>query len=221
MTEFTDSFGNLCQRLMIPAGDFTIESHVVADCADDIAVDYSAGWTPIEQLPDEVLQFTLPSRFCEADKLLAAAKEVTEGAAPGYEQVEAIRNWIHTNVKYQYNTTNSSTSALDIWHSRIGVCRDFAHLGVALCRAMDIPARMVTGYLYQLKPMDLHAWFEAFVGGKWYCFDATQPTPKGNRITMAYGRDAADVAFVTYFGNAILTSMNVRVEENDTLAAKQ
>lgn len=214
MTEFIDGFGNLCQRLVIPAGGFSIESRVIADCADGIDVNPRAEWTPIEELPDNVLQYTLPSRFCEADKLFEAAKMVVGDCPPGYARVEAIRHWIHKNIRYAYGTSNSSTSAVDTWDSRTGVCRDFAHLGISFCRAFDIPARMVTGYLHQLKPMDLHAWFEAFIGGHWYSFDATQTEPRGNRITMAYGRDAADVAFATHFGTAVLTEMAVSVSEN-------
>jgi len=213
MTEFTDTYGNLCQRIVLPAGNFQIRSTVVADCADFIDVNYSAPWTPVEFLPDYILHYLLPSRYCESDKLATLAMEITKDFLPGYPQVEAIRQWIQTNIIYQYGTTNSSTSAFDILATKTGVCRDFAHLGIALCRALDIPARMVTGYLYELKPMDLHAWFEAYLYGRWYCFDATQTQPKGNRITIAYGRDAADVAFASHFGQVELTAMAVTVEQ--------
>jgi transglutaminase-like putative cysteine protease len=213
MTEFTDIYGNLCQRLVIPPGTFQLKYEVVADCADDIDVDFNAGWVPIGALPDYVLHFLLPSRYCESDKMDELARDITKDHLPGYPQVEAIRQWIQSGFRYAYGTTNSSTSAYDILATKTGVCRDFAHLGIALCRALDIPARMVTGYLYELKPMDLHAWFEAFVGGRWFCFDATQATPKGKRITMAYGRDAADVAFASHFGVVTLAGMEVKVEE--------
>ncbi|SEN43943.1 Transglutaminase-like enzyme, putative cysteine protease [bacterium A37T11] len=213
MTEFADNYGNLCQRIVLPIGTFQVESRVVADCADEIDVDYNAWWVPIEYLPDYILHFLLPSRYCESDKLGNMAMEISLGKKPGYEQVESIRQWINSHIRYEYGTTNSSTSALDIVTSGVGVCRDFAHLGISLCRALDIPARMVTGYLYGLKPMDLHAWFEAYIGGRWYCFDATQTEPKGKRIQMAYGRDAADVAFATHFGNVYLNNMIVKVEE--------
>jgi transglutaminase-like putative cysteine protease len=134
------------------------------------------------------------------------------GDAPiGYAQAEAIRCWIATNIKYQYGTSNASTSALETADARHGVCRDFAHLGIAMCRSLNIPARMVVGYLHGLNPMDLHAWFEAFVGGRWYTFDPTQPEARGNRISIAYGRDAADVALVSQFGALQLNSMKVTV----------
>jgi transglutaminase-like putative cysteine protease len=150
------------------------------------------------------------------------ALEIVGDAAPGYDQVEAIRNWINTQINYEYGTSNASTWALDTVETRVGVCRDFAHLGIALCRALNIPARMVVGYLYQLDPMDLHAWFEAYLGsmeddmteGRWYTFDATQTQPRGNRITIAYGRDAADVALATQFGPMQLNSMQVWVNES-------
>jgi transglutaminase-like putative cysteine protease len=115
-------------------------------------------------------------------------------------------------VKYKYGTSDASTSAVDTAKKRVGVCRDFSHLGIALCRALRIPARMVVGYLHELDPMDLHAWFEAYVGGRWYTFDATQKTPKGNRIVVAYGRDAGDVAQLTEYGPLKTTAMSVWVQ---------
>lgn len=208
---YLDIFGNLCRRIVIPEGLFQLESHVVADCEDHIAVNMDAAWMTVPELPDSVLQFLLPSRYCESDKLGEEAARITQGAAPGYAQVEAIRQWINTHIRYEYGTSNSSTSAVDALAAGVGVCRDFTHMGIALCRSLDIPARMVVGYLYDLKPMDLHAWFEAYVGGKWYCFDATQSRPRGNRIVIAYGRDAADVAFATHFGYATLQKMIVNV----------
>ncbi|WP_218145400.1 transglutaminase-like domain-containing protein [Parapedobacter koreensis] len=213
MTEFSDTYGNLCQRLVMPAGKVKLQSSIVAACADTIDVDFTAGWTPIVDLPDPILHFLLPSRYCESDKLSEEAKAITIGCNHGYEQVETIRRWIYTHFQYQYGVTDSRSSTLDVMATKTGVCRDFTHVGISLCRALDIPARMVTGYLLGLKPMDLHAWFEAYVGGRWYSFDATQAEPKGNRISMAYGRDAADVAFVTHFGNAELSRMTVDVKE--------
>ncbi|MDQ3469810.1 MAG: transglutaminase family protein, partial [Actinomycetota bacterium] len=130
---------------------------------------------------------------------------------PGYPQVEAIRSFIERNIVYQYGTSSMSTSAVETLEAGAGVCRDFAHLGIALCRSVDLPARMVVGYLHELQPMDQHAWFEAYVGGRWFTFDATQPTPRGNRVTVAYGRDAADVALVTQFGPMQLLTMAVFV----------
>jgi transglutaminase-like putative cysteine protease len=210
--EFPDIYRNLCQRIIIPAGTFTVESRVTVDCSSNIDVNIYAPWIPMPDLPDHVIQFLLPSRYCESDKFSELAIKLTRGLPPGYPQVQAICQWINSTIRYEYGTTNSSTSAADVLASGVGVCRDFTHLGITLCRSLDIPARMVAGYLYDLKPMDLHAWFEAFVGGRWYTFDATQTEPKGGRIVLAYGRDAADVAFVSHFGNASLKEMIINVD---------
>jgi transglutaminase-like putative cysteine protease len=212
LREYADTYGNTCLRTIIPAGAFRLDSHIVADCSSEIDVHPTAPFVPMEELPDQVLPFILPSRYCEADLLGDVAKEIAGGAAPGYPKVEAIRQWIHDHFQHVYGTTNSSSSARDVIASGIGVCRDYAHAGIALCRSLDIPARMVVGYLYQLNPMDLHAWFEAFVGGRWYTFDATQDRPRGNRIIIAYGRDAADVAIATYFADLGLMQLKVNVQ---------
>uniref|UniRef100_UPI00403F02E9 transglutaminase domain-containing protein n=1 Tax=Spirosoma sp. SC4-14 TaxID=3128900 RepID=UPI00403F02E9 len=212
VTEFTDIYGNLCQRVVAPEGPFSIHFSATVQTADIIDVAAGAPYTAVEDLPDSVLHYTLPSRYCQSDQLGSLATEITNGYEPGYDQAEAIRSWINQNIKYEYGTSNASTSAVDTANNRIGVCRDFTHLGISLCRALNIPARMVVGYLYQLDPMDLHAWFEAYIDGRWFTFDATQREPRGNRITVAYGRDAADVAFTTQFGNMVLTDMKVWVD---------
>jgi transglutaminase-like putative cysteine protease len=209
--EYVDGYGNLCQRLVAPAGHFRVHADAGVETADQIDVAPGMPFTPVQELPDSILQFLLPSRYCQSDRLGEQAQQITVGATLGYDQVEAIRAWIHTNVEYRYGASNASTDALETWKQKVGVCRDFAHLGIALCRSLSIPARVVVGYLYQLDPMDLHAWFEAFVGGRWYTFDATQPAPRGGRIVIAYGRDAADVALATQFGPATLTNMRVWV----------
>lgn len=216
VTEFTDVYGNLCQRLVAPEGPFAIHFAATVQTADGIDVLPGAPYTPVEELPDDVLHYTLPSRYCQSDQLGNLATQVTQGAAPGYDQAEAIRRWIHEHVQYQYGTSDASTSAMDTAEKRVGVCRDFTHLGISLCRALNIPARMVVGYLYKLDPMDLHAWFEAYVDGRWYTFDATQTEPRGNRVTVAYGRDAADVAFTTQFGPMTLDQMHVWVNAAQT-----
>lgn len=217
VTEFTDMYGNLCQRVVAPEGPFSIHFSATVQTADLIDVSPGAPYTPVEDLPDDVLHYTLPSRYCQSDQLGDLASQITAKAEPGYDQAEAIRKWIHENIKYQYGTSNASTSAVDTANNRVGVCRDFTHLGISLCRSLNIPARMVVGYLYQLDPMDLHAWFEAYVDGRWFTFDATQDQPRGNRITVAYGRDAADVAFTTQFGSMQLNDMKVWVDtaQND------
>lgn len=210
--EYVDSFGNVCQRFTIPAGRSTIE--VQADVMVDgvLAVDEDAPLTPIDALPDDVLVYLLQSRYCPSDQLADKAAEVVQGVAPGYRQVEAIRRWIRDNHEYKYGVSDQGTDAMDTMQAKAGVCRDFAHIGAALCRALRIPARLVVGYLYQLDPMDLHAWFEAYIGGRWYTFDATQPEPRGGRVVLAYGRDAADVAFLSNYGDMEMVEMQVSVE---------
>ena len=157
----------------------TISVEATVDTADEIDVDMTAPRVPIDEVPDWALQFLLPSRYCQSDLVFTNAVEITGGALPGYPQVEAIRSWIEREIRYEYGTSSASTSAVDTLYSRAGVCRDFAHLGIALCRSLDIPARMVVGYLHELEPMDQHAWFEAYVGGRWFTFDATQREPAG------------------------------------------
>lgn len=215
VVEYTDSYGNLCQRLVAPEGLLQIGTNFIVETADEIDVNPGAPFVPIQNLPETAIQFLLPSRYCQSDRLGDLAWEIVTDLAPGYDQVAAIRRWIGTNIEYSYGTSNASTSALETAESRVGVCRDFAHLGIALCRSLNIPARMVVGYLYQLEPMDLHAWFEAFVGDRWYTFDATQKEPRGNRIAIAYGRDAADVALSTQFGPLQLKEMKVWVDKNE------
>jgi transglutaminase-like putative cysteine protease len=210
--DFIDCNGNLCQRLLIDQGSFQIESTVTVETADRIDTAPGAAFIPVHDLPVFVLPFLLPSRYCQSDLLGELAQAMVEGQAHGYDQVEGIRDWIHANIEYRYGTSSASTSALDTVRERVGVCRDFVHLGIALCRSLSIPARMVVGYLHELEPMDLHAWFEAFVGGRWYTFDATQPQPSGNRIAIAYGRDAVDVALANQFGPVNLTGMKVWVD---------
>lgn len=216
--EYTDSYGNLCQRLVVPTGNFQVRSTAIVETADAIDVQPGTAYVPVQNLPEDVLQFLLPSRYCPADRMGELALEIVGDRTPGYDQVEAIRHWIQTEIDYAYGSSDASTWALDTVEKRVGVCRDFAHLGIALCRSLNIPARMVVGYLYELDPMDLHAWFEAYIGtdttgdyGRWYTFDATQAQPRGNRIAIAYGRDAADVALATQFGPMQLLNMQVWV----------
>lgn len=207
-SDFIDSYGNLCQRLMVKPGYFQIESTVTVETSDNIDTAPGAAFVPVHELPDSVLPFLLSSRYCQFDLLDELAHTMVEGQRYGYDQVEVISSWIYANIEYRYYGASSvSTSALDTVYTRAGVCRDFVHLGIALCRSLSIPSRMVVGYLQKLTPMDLHAWLEAFVGGRWYTFDATQAQPMGNRIAIAYGRDAADVAIANQFGPIDLIGM--------------
>ena len=211
-TEYVDAYGNLCQRLVVPHGEMRVRVEATVETEPALAVDRGAPFTLVQDLPDSALQYLLPSRYCPSDTLEARAHEIVAGASPGYGQVEAIRAWIRANIEYRYGSSDASTDAAATLDRGAGVCRDFAHVGIALTRALRIPARMVVGYLHRLDPMDLHAWFEAFVGGRWYTFDGTQNEPRGNRITIGYGRDAADVALTSNYGALELTSMKVTVE---------
>lgn len=211
-TEYVDAYGNLCQRFEIAPGSMRIRCSAVVETDDVIAVEPNALATPVGQLPDEALQFMLQSRYCPSDKMVDQALQIAGGMPAGYAQVEAIRAWVHQHIAYQYGVSTATTDAMDTLTAKAGVCRDFSHIGISLCRALRIPARMVVGYLYQLDPMDLHAWFEAYIGGRWYTFDATQAQPRGGRIVVAYGRDAADVAFVSNYGELTTKSLKAWVQ---------
>jgi len=211
--EFTDGYGNLCQRLMAPPGRFEVAASAEVMTADQTDLAYGAPFVEIQDLPDAVLGYLLPSRYCESDRFHQMATEITSGQSPGYNQVAAIVSWLRYNVSYQPGSSDMPLSATEVNARRFGVCRDLAHFGIALCRSLSIPARMVVGYLHQLQPMDLHAWFEAYVGGRWYTFDATQAELHGGYVAVGYGRDAADVAVYSQFGPAVYPTMQtVKVE---------
>ncbi len=215
--EFTDNYGNLCQRLIAPPGKFAITTIADVRTADFSDQAPGAPYVEIQFLPDSVLSYLLPSRYCESDVFCQMATEITAGFIPGYDQVAAIEEWIRNNIRYESENSDILVSAIDVNLRQSGVCRDFAHIGIAFCRSISIPARLVVGYLYGLYPMDLHAWFEAYVGGRWYTFDATQPTLKGGYVAVGYGRDAADVAVFNQFGVAsfpILQKVDVELINN-------
>jgi transglutaminase-like putative cysteine protease len=201
--EFTDAYGNLCQRLIAPPGAFSIFTSAEVVTADSLDEGHGAPFIEVQYLPDPVLTYILPSRFCESDRFGDLAQQITNGCFLGYDQVQAIENWLRNTVAYQPGSSTTPISAVEVMQRQVGVCRDLAHVGIALCRALTIPARMVVGYLHGLYPMDLHAWFEAFVGGRWYVFDATQSGLKSGYITIGYGHDAANVAIYNQFGPAI------------------
>ncbi len=212
--EFTDPFGNLCQRLVAPSGHFSVQTSVDVAAADASDVAPGAYFIEVQQLPDETLPFLLPSRFCESDRCVELAASITEGVSPGYDQCAAIVDYVRKAIAYTPGDGQQIISACEANERGQGVCRDMAHLGIACCRALSIPARMVVGYLETLVPMDLHAWFEAYVGNRWYTFDPTQSSLDGGRIAIAYGRDAADVAIYTQFGDPVeLLSLQVSVEQ--------
>ena len=211
VVEFTDSFGNLCQRVLIPRGQFDVHCSCRAHTADTIDVDPGAAFVPVHDLPEGALQFLLPSRYCQSDMLNEMAGGIVGQRPAGYGQVAAIEQWLRDEMKYVHGTSDAHTSAVDTAKSKSGVCRDYAHLGIALTRSLNIPARMVVGYMYDLEPMDLPAWFEAFVGGRWLTFDGVRKQCCGNRIIIGCGRDAADVALTSNYGALQLNTMKVTV----------
>jgi transglutaminase-like putative cysteine protease len=211
--EFTDPFGNLCQRLMAPAGQFSVRTSFDVDTAECSDVAPGAPFVEVQQLPEETLPFLLPSRYCESDRFTQLAASIVAGRLPGYDQCNAIVDYVRQTVAYTPGAGQKIVSACEVNEGTQAVCRDMAHLGIACCRALSIPARMVVGYLEDLQPMDLHAWFEAYVGGRWYTFDPTQDNMNGGRIAVAYGRDAADVAIFTQFGDPVdLLNMAIDLE---------
>ena len=218
-TEYVDGYGNFCQRLVVPRGEMRLRVDATIETEADLAVAPGAPMTPVEALPDAALQFLLPSRYCACDTLRGKALQIAGGFAPGYAQIEAIRAWMHANLEYRYGSSDASTDAAATLDAGAGVCRDFAQVGIALTRSLYVPARMVVGYLLGLEPMDLHAWFEAYVGGRWYTFDATHAEPRGGRVVLAYGRDAADVAFISNYGALETIAMRVWVEDAPPEAA--
>ena len=210
-TEYVDCYGNLCQRFTLPQGQSAITVEHEVEVADQLDVDRRADRIPPGMLPDGVLLYLLQSRYCPSDKMAERAEKIVEGCPPGYAQAERIASWIRDHIEYRYGVSEESTCALDTLEDGAGVCRDFAHVGVALCRSLQMPARVVVGYLHGLDPMDMHAWYEVFLGGRWYAFDPTQPEPRGGRIVVAHGRDIADVAFLSNYGPLEIVGMEVSV----------
>ena len=211
--EFTDPFGNLCQRVVAPCGHFMIRNSFDIEAADAFDVAMGAPFVPIHFLPESTLPFLLPSRFCESDRFTQLANELVFGCQPGYDQCVAIVDYVRRTVRYAPGTGYRVISACEVNQQSEAVCRDMAHLCIALTRALAIPARMVVGYLETLVPMDLHAWLEVYVGNRWYTLDPTQENMNGGRVAIAYGRDAADVAIYTQFGDPVeLLRMEVHVD---------
>jgi transglutaminase-like putative cysteine protease len=218
--EYVDGFGNLCWRLTLPGGPVRIRYDAVVEVdrsADPVQPE--ARLTPVEDLPDETLVFTLPSRYVQSDLLIQDAWDLFGRTPPTWARVQAVCDWIHDNVRYEAGSSGPATTALDVYRERRGVCRDFALLSVAFCRALNIPARYTFGYLpdIDVEPpdtaMDFHAWFEAYLDGRWYAFDARHNRPRIGRVIIGRGRDAVDVALTTTFGATRLGQMTVWAEE--------
>jgi len=211
--EFTDDYGNLCQRLIALPGKFSVHTTADVRTADGVDREPGAPFVAVQNLPNFALRYLLPSRFCESDRFGQMATDITAGELPGYDQVSAIETWLRSSIAYLPGTSDYPVSAVEVNQRQSGVCRDLSHLGIALCRSLSIPARMVVGYLHGLAPMDMHAWFEAFVGGRWFTFDATQTVLSGGYVAIGYGRDAADVAVYNQFGPPVFpVTHSVRVE---------
>lgn len=207
--EYTDEYGNLCQRLLAPLGTFEVFTSAEVMTAEGVDQGFGAPFVEIQNLPDGVLSYLLPSRYCESDRFHQMATEITAGSQPGYDQVATLVAWLRDNVAYRPGSSGIQLSAVEVNGQKYGVCRDLAHLGIAMCRSLSIPARMVVGYLHQLEPMDLHAWFEAYVGDRWYTFDATQAEMYGGYVAVGYGRDATDVAIYSQFGPPVYPTAQI------------
>lgn len=218
--EYTDGFGNLCRRLVIPAGGaiFTNDM-VVRDSGLPDQFDQTAAETWPPDLPPDVIEYMLPRRYCEVDELSATAWGLFGSFAPGWNRVQQICNYVNAQIRFDYQCARSTRTAAQAMNERVGVCRDFTHLAIALCRAMNIPARYCNGFLGDIRvppdpaPMDYNAWFEAYLGGTWWTFDARHNVPRIGRILVARGRDAADIPMVHTFGPHMLNRFEVITDE--------
>jgi transglutaminase-like putative cysteine protease len=219
-SSYIDSYGNRCTRFQAPAGLLRMSnSTLIEDSGTPDAVDPDAREHPVNDLPHETLRYLLNSRYCEVDRLSNIAVELFGNAPPGWRRVQAICNWVHEKIAFGYHHARSSKTALDVFTERSGVCRDFQHLAITFCRALNIPARYATGYLGDIgvppapDPMDFSAWFEVYLENRWWTFDARHNHPRIGRVLMAAGLDASDVAITTSFGIANLKHFSVVTEE--------
>jgi transglutaminase-like putative cysteine protease len=217
---YRDAFGNWCNRLLAPKGRITLTGDgLVRDSGVPDPVVPSARQVPVEDLPAETLMFLLGSRYCETDKLSDTAWKLFGNGPTGWARVQAICDFVHNHITFGYEHARATMSAWEVFNERRGVCRDFAHLAVAFCRAVNIPARYCTGYLGDIGmpppygPMDFAGWFEAYLDGKWYTFDPRNNMPRIGRVLIAYGRDASDVPITYTFGPNTLVSFRVWTDE--------
>jgi transglutaminase-like putative cysteine protease len=218
-TYYLDGFGNRCARFVAPQGQLRLfNSTLIRDSGLPDEVNWMARETAVGDLPNVVLSFLLNSRYCEVDRFSTIALDLFGHIMPGWGRVQAICNWVNNKVVFNYQMARPTKTALDVFTERVGVCRDFQHLAITFCRALNIPARYATGYLGDIGvperlPMDFSAWFEVYLDGRWWTFDARNNEPRIGRVLMATGRDAADVAMTTSFGQANLSSFSVVTEE--------
>jgi transglutaminase-like putative cysteine protease len=217
---YRDGFGNWCSRILAPAGHVRLSTDaVVTDSGQLDPVVPGAGQIAVEKLPEEAIVFLLASRFCDSDRLLDLAWTLFKDSTPGWARVQAICDFVHQRINFGYEHALVTRTASEAYQEGRGVCRDYAHLAVAFCRALNIPARYCTGYLGDVgtpppfSPGDFAAWFEAYLGGQWYTFDARNNVPRIGRVLLARGRDAADVAITTTFGPNTLSSFRVWTDE--------
>jgi transglutaminase-like putative cysteine protease len=216
---YVDRFGNLCTRLVAPPGQIRLSADfVVADSGQPDPSPWGSIQHEVDDLPSEILTFLLGSRYCETDHLSEPAWALFGGSPPGWARVRAIIEWVHERITFGYPYARNTRTAWEAFNERVGVCRDFAHLAVALCRCMNIPARYCTGWLPDIGvpaelPMDFSAWFEVYLGGRWHTVDARHPNPRIGRVLMAHGRDATDTAISTAFGPTQLLRFDVTAEQ--------
>jgi transglutaminase-like putative cysteine protease len=219
MATYHDSYGNLCRRLIAPAGETILRGDAtIRDSGRSDPAFPDADESPVESLPNEILLYLLGSRYCETDKLTETAWGLFGHAPSGWARVQAICDFVHGHIVFDYQQASATRSAYEAFHERVGVCRDFAHLAVALCRCMNIPARYVNGHLGDIgvpvvDPMDFSAWIEVYIGGGWKTFDPRNNKPRIGRIVVARGRDAADVPMIMSFGPHALKSFRVWTDE--------
>jgi transglutaminase-like putative cysteine protease len=218
--EFTDSYGNRCLRLSAPAGLLELLCDgTVADSGIPAPVDVGAAEVRVEDLPTGILPFLLPSRYCDVDLLGNLAWSLFGATPPGWSRVQAVCSWVHGHLSFDYLKARPTLTAYEAFREGAGVCRDFTHLAIALCRCLNIPARYATGYLGDIgvpaedTPMDFSAWMEVYLSGRWHTFDPRHNQRRIGHLVMAYGRDAADVALTTSFGSHVLRRFSVTTEE--------
>ncbi len=220
LTSYRDVFRNQCNRLMAPAGRLRFSTNaIVRDSGEPDQQPSNATQDSVEDLPVDTLVFLLGSRYCETDLLSPMAWQLFGGTEPGYPRVQAIYDYVHNHIRFDYQMASATRSAAQAFQHRTGVCRDYAHLAITFCRCMNIPARYCTGYLSDIgtalpyPPGDFAAWMEVWVGGRWQLFDPRNNVPRIGRILMARGRDASDVAIATTFGPNYLESFLVWTDE--------
>jgi transglutaminase-like putative cysteine protease len=220
ISAYRDGFGNWCSRIVAPKGKIRISTTaVVRDSGKPDVVVPTARQIPLDELPEEALVFLLASRYCETELLSDIAWKLFSATEPGWHRVQAICDFVHNHIKFDYMQARATRTAWEAYNEGVGVCRDYAHLAVAFCRCMNIPARYCTGYLGDIGVppphgvMDFAGWFEAYLGGHWYTFDARNNTPRIGRVLIARGRDAVDVAISTTFGPNTLTGFTIWTDE--------